>query len=168
LRQVGANVFRASHPWESKIGTRRRRQRGAFQDGVLITRSKGSYSNNYYLTIITVLMRLWRVDCTLTCVPPDLEILVDEASAWLAKGVNAPERDGTAAAMIDRLRIAPPHYSEAPCWRDLLALNLRARLADLIAAHRDAHALRDQLHAPSARPISASSRLPASTGGRAL
>jgi uncharacterized membrane protein YccC len=102
-------------------------------------------------------------------VPPDLEILVDEASAWLTKGVNAPDRDGTAAAMIDRLRIAPQSHSETLCWRDLLALNLRARLADLIAAHRDAHALRDQLHSPSARPISAHVRdLLASTHGRAL
>jgi uncharacterized membrane protein YccC len=86
-------------------------------------------------------------------VPADIDALVEEASDWFADGVHRGDRDVTAAELIARLQTGSQPNAEALCWRDLLALNLRARLADLIAIHRDAHDLRDQLRSPSARAI---------------
>jgi uncharacterized membrane protein YccC len=102
-------------------------------------------------------------------IPAEIDALIDEASAWIAGGAHRDDRDATAGDLIARMHGAPLPEGEPLAWHDLLALNLRARLADLIVIHRDARALHAQLHSPSARAISAHvGALLANTRGRAL
>ncbi|WP_404710925.1 FUSC family protein [Sphingomonas sp. MMS24-J13] len=91
-------------------------------------------------------------------VPPAVQDLVDRTGAWIADGLAHPDRSETGAALIAEAQSLEP-IASAPdeaslVWRDMLQLNLLARIGDLIAALRDCHDLRDQIRSPSARPIS--------------
>jgi uncharacterized membrane protein YccC len=103
-------------------------------------------------------------------VPAPLASLVDRIAVWLETDVATPDRDATAASLIAEAAALEPAVEQAGAlWRDMLLLNLLARLADLIATHRDARALRDQIRAPTARALSPEvAALLARTGGRAL
>src|SRR5262249_35787606 len=61
-------------------------------------------------------------------------------------------RGDTAGGLIDRL-VLQNSCPEGPDWRTLLELNLRVRLAELIAVHRDAHDLRDQVLGHKRGPV---------------
>lgn len=100
-------------------------------------------------------------------VPDAIAALIDDTNAWIETDLHGPARDDSAAALIARIEAA--ESDDGLSWRGLLALNLRARLADLVAVHRDAHDLRDQLHSPSVRPLNTRvAALIAQARGRAL
>ncbi|UAK23387.1 FUSC family protein [Sphingomonas nostoxanthinifaciens] len=100
-------------------------------------------------------------------VPAEIAAIVADTRVWLAEMVRA-DRDGSAAALIvrlDALVAAQPTRT----WRDMLVLNLCSRLGELIAAHRDARDLRDQIRSPSIRAVSPRvAELLGRTQGRAL
>jgi uncharacterized membrane protein YccC len=105
--------------------------------------------------------------------PPDLAAIVADADAWLADERTLHDRGSTADALIARLTARPDADSAEPdepvTWRGMLMLNLRSRLAELLAAHRDARDLRDQINSPSVRALSPRiAALLAATRGRAL
>jgi uncharacterized membrane protein YccC len=103
-------------------------------------------------------------------VPADLRSLIADVDLWLAGPVAAADRGETATVLIKRARALEPVLGDAaPGWADLIRLNLLDRLAELIANHRDARDLTDQLRAPSARAISPRvADLLAGAGRRAL
>ena len=111
-------------------------------------------------------------------VPAPLASLVDRIAGWLETDITTPDRDATAARLIAEAAALEPAVEQTmeqtmeqagSLWRDMLLLNLLARLADLIATHRDARALRDQIRAPTARALSPEvAALLARAGGRAL
>jgi uncharacterized membrane protein YccC len=92
--------------------------------------------------------------------------LLDDTAAWLKDDAG---RADAAAALIDRARALEPVPTGTIDWQGALRLSLLARLADLIAAHRDARALREQILAPTALPVTpAVARLLADTRRRVL
>jgi uncharacterized membrane protein YccC len=103
-------------------------------------------------------------------VPDDLGALIADVDAWLGGPVADADRSRTAAALIERARALEPALDDAaPGWPELVRLNLLDRLAELIATHRDARDLTDQLRAPSARAVSPRvAELLAGAGRRAL
>jgi uncharacterized membrane protein YccC len=95
--------------------------------------------------------------------------LVARTDGWIADGLSASDRDVGAASLIEATVALEPVIGADPRWRDLLILNLLGRLAELIAALRDCHALRDQIRSPGNRAISARvGEMLAAAGGRAL
>jgi uncharacterized membrane protein YccC len=102
--------------------------------------------------------------------PEPVAALATRIAAWLETGVTAADRDATAQLLIDEAVALEPVVGGRPIvWRDMLLLNLLWRLSELIATHRDARALRDQIRAPSARAISLRvAQLLAGAGKRAL
>jgi uncharacterized membrane protein YccC len=101
--------------------------------------------------------------------PPDLAVLVADIDAWLADGVARDDRDATAAVLIARLTEGQDERSDTVTWGMMLQFNLRSRLVELIAAHRDARDLRDQINSPSVRALSPRvALLLAETHGRTL
>jgi uncharacterized membrane protein YccC len=102
--------------------------------------------------------------------PEPVAALVERIMAWLETGVTQPDRDATAQPLIDEAFTLEPRIEEGPiAWRDMLLLNLLTRLSDLIATHRDARALRDQIRVPGVRAISPRvAQLLAGAGKRAL
>lgn len=95
-------------------------------------------------------------------VPEPVAALVHRVRAWIASGVALPDREQTAAALIAQAganeppaRAAVEETTDAALvWHDMLLLNLLSRLAELIAALRDAHTLSDQVRSDSIRPVS--------------
>ena len=84
---------------------------------------------------------------------PAAVALIEDVRAWLA----VPQDDGraaTAQALIDRARALEPDVTDDLAWRDALRLSLLARLAELIAAHRNCRDLRDQLWSATRTPVS--------------
>lgn len=87
-------------------------------------------------------------------VPAPVAALIARVEEWLADGVARPDRAESAAALIAEAAALEPQPGPGEAdWRDMLLMNLLSRLGDLIAAHRDARSLRDQLRVPSPRPI---------------
>lgn len=86
-------------------------------------------------------------------VPPEIGRIALETQAWLLDGVHRADRDASAAALIIKLE-SMSAASAIAHWRDMLALNLCARLADLIKIHSDARDLSDQLRSPGLSIVS--------------
>jgi len=87
--------------------------------------------------------------------------------AWLRAGVKEAARGGTAGALINGLSpgLTAP---KSPTWRQLLELNLQARLAELITVHRDIRDLRERINGHSRVPADDHiSRLLTNSGPRA-
>lgn len=114
--------------------------------------------------------RLIALEATPEGVPADVRQLVARVSDWLETGVSGAEREAQAAALLsETIALEPLPGEHAYSWREMLLLNLMARLRDLIMAHRDCRALRDQMRVPGVRAISPHVRdLLARAGGRAL
>lgn len=89
-------------------------------------------------------------------VPPAFETLLDDARNWLDSldHVDRSEREAGAAALQARCAELEPEIVEGTTWRELLQLSLAARLAALIAAHRDCRDLSEQLATLDRRPVS--------------
>jgi uncharacterized membrane protein YccC len=103
-------------------------------------------------------------------VPPEVRALVDRVSTWLKHGIAGPDREAEAATLIaETIALEPAPHTESYSWHEMLLLNLLARLRDLIVAHRDCRALRDQMRAPGVGAISPHVHmLLARAGGRGL
>jgi uncharacterized membrane protein YccC len=103
-------------------------------------------------------------------VPAPIRDFVERVRDWLADGARGPDRGEQAERLIEEARaLEPPPGGPEPIWRDMLLLNLLARVADLIAAHRDCRDLQEQIRSPSPRALSPRvGELLAQAGGRAL
>jgi uncharacterized membrane protein YccC len=87
-------------------------------------------------------------------IPPEVAALLDEARALL--DVAEPDRATwrtQAEALIARCAALEPVLGAAARWEEMLMLSLLTRLSALLAAHRDAFDLREQMASPSARPV---------------
>jgi uncharacterized membrane protein YccC len=105
--------------------------------------------------------------------PAPIAALLERTDAWIGEGLERPDRGITAEALLAEAASLEPVPSIGRgthlLWRDMLQLNLLARLGELIVALRDCHDLRDQIRSPSIRAISPRVRdLLAAAGGRAL
>ena len=96
------------------------------------------------------LIELRRIDGT---IGPAFQALLDDTRAWL---VRHDGDSGEAERLIQRAVALEPAIALPFSWPDALRLSLAARLSDLVAAHRDARALREQVRAPTARAVSPS------------
>lgn len=76
--------------------------------------------------------------------PVSLRSLLDDVASWLAKGASCAEGQALAA------RIRAGSGASAADWNDLLADNLRVRLAEIVDALAEAHALLAHLARPDA------------------
>ncbi|MGI4732985.1 MAG: FUSC family protein [Janthinobacterium lividum] len=129
-----------------------------FDTARLVPRSRTVRAMEDRLTLLLPLLstmedRLHLLGAEPAGMPDDLRVLIADVEHWLGGPVGAADRGMTAAVLIERTRAMEPALDgPEPCWRDLVRLNLLDRLADLIATHRDARDLTDQLRAPSARP----------------
>jgi uncharacterized membrane protein YccC len=85
--------------------------------------------------------------------PPEVRAVIGRTSAWLIEGAKS---EADAAALIADCAALEPTPEMPLTWAGALRLSLLSRLAELIAAHRDARALREQLRAPTALPVSPS------------
>ncbi len=82
--------------------------------------------------------------------------LIVDVRSWLAAvPANRAERAETAAALIARCEALEPTADRRTGWRGMLRLSFLARLATLIAVHRDCRDLRDQMLSPSRQPVTA-------------
>lgn len=79
--------------------------------------------------------------------------LLEDVRHWLGNPTPASERAVTSAALMERAHALEPPITEPLLWRDALRLSLLARLAELIAAHRNSRDLRDQIRAPTRRLV---------------
>lgn len=82
-----------------------------------------------------------------------LQGLLDDARIWLLRHEGDSEE---AQRLITRAAMLEPGIEPPLVWRDALRLSLTARLAELIAAHRDVRTLREQIRAPTVRAVSPS------------
>lgn len=88
-------------------------------------------------------------------VPPETIALIDAARGWIAHpGDDREARAAAADALIARCaQIEPPAQADMG-WAGMMRLSLYARLATLIAAHRDCRDLHDQMVTHSRTPVS--------------
>ena len=84
---------------------------------------------------------------------PEALELIEDVREWLRDPPPIAERGPSADALIARARALEPEPAEPLLWRDALRMGLLARLAELIAAHRNARDLRDQMRSPSRLPV---------------
>ncbi len=94
-------------------------------------------------------------------VPQEVEQLIADVRDWLdsvSQGIHPPgsaERAAGAQALIERCAALEPVASEGMSWADMMRMSLYARLATLIAAHRDCRDLYDQIITHSRQPVTA-------------
>ncbi len=89
-------------------------------------------------------------------VPDAVETLVADVRDWLDNpGADRVQRTAAAQALIDRCHALEPEAVTDMDWADMLRMSLFARLATLIAAHRDARDLYNQMLTHSRRPVTA-------------
>lgn len=89
-------------------------------------------------------------------VPDIVAPLIADVRHWLeAPGHDSAERTATAQALIDRCIALEPAAQADMGWADMMRLSLYARLAALIAAHRDCRDLMDQMVTHSRQPVNA-------------
>ncbi|HKT75166.1 MAG TPA: FUSC family protein [Sphingobium sp.] len=87
-------------------------------------------------------------------VPPETQALIADTRAWLADmGEDSAARAAAAQALIDRCAAQEPPASAAMDWAAMMRMSLFARLATLIAAHRDCRDLYDQMAIHSRQPV---------------
>ncbi|GGD78640.1 FUSC family protein [Croceicoccus mobilis] len=100
----------------------------------------------------------------------DIGVLLADCREWLDEANHdAAERHERAEALIRRAAELEPEVYPGMGWDAALRLSLLARIASLIAAHRDCRDLRDQMLAPTARPVTARvAQLLESTGQRQM
>jgi uncharacterized membrane protein YccC len=88
--------------------------------------------------------------------PAEMSELIADARAWLEDpGDDIVSRTDAANALIARCAAAEPEAGAGMDWAAMLRLSALARLAALIAAHRDCRDLFDQMITHSRHPVSA-------------
>ena len=79
-------------------------------------------------------------------VPDAVEALIADVRDWLdSPVVDHATRAARAQGLIDRCAALEPEAAPAMAWADMLRLSLHARLATLVAVHRDCRDLADQM-----------------------
>lgn len=87
-------------------------------------------------------------------VPPETQALIADVRDWLAApGEDRPERSAAAQALIDRCAAMEPAARRDMDWGEMMRMSLFARLATLIAAHRDCRDLYEQMAVHSREPV---------------
>lgn len=87
-------------------------------------------------------------------VPAQVDELIADARAWLrSPGNDSATRAMQAQLLIDRCAALEPQASADMNWADMMRLSLYARLAMLIAVHRDCRDLYDQMATHSRAPV---------------
>lgn len=87
-------------------------------------------------------------------VPPATQALIADVRDWLAApGEDRAERTATAQVLIDRCAALEPSARPEMDWGEMMRMSLFARLATLIAAHRDCRDLYDQMIVHSRDPV---------------
>ncbi|MCE7796354.1 FUSC family protein [Sphingobium sufflavum] len=87
-------------------------------------------------------------------VPPAIAGLIADTRDWLATpGEDLTARTARAEDLRTRCTILEPRVGPATTWQEMLRLSLTARLAMLIAAHRDCRDLYDQMVTHSRQPV---------------
>lgn len=86
-------------------------------------------------------------------VPAETEALIRDSRAWLAGLDDSATRAADAQALIDRCAALEPAASAAMDWAAMMRMSLFARLATLIAAHRDCRDLYEQMVIHSRQPV---------------
>ncbi|MET0240864.1 MAG: FUSC family protein [Sphingobium sp.] len=85
---------------------------------------------------------------------PEMTALIEDARLWLAApGGDRAERTRAADALIARCVALEPKTGPLTSWHEMLRLSLLARLATLIAVHRDCRDLLDQMTSPGRRAV---------------
>jgi uncharacterized membrane protein YccC len=88
-------------------------------------------------------------------VPPATGGLIADVRSWLsAPGEDREQRAAAAQALIDRCAALEPPAGANMDWGEMMRMSLFARLATLIAAHRDCRDLYDQMVVHSRQPVS--------------
>lgn len=103
-------------------------------------------------------------------VPDRVKALIADVRDWLdSPTVDNATRAENAQALIDRCAEMEPPLRAVTGWADMMRLSLFARLATLIAAHRDCRDLADQMTTYSRAPLTPRvAQLLAGRGDRAL
>ncbi|MBH1992234.1 MAG: FUSC family protein [Sphingomonadaceae bacterium] len=87
-------------------------------------------------------------------VPTPVETLIADARDWLASPTpDSAIRAQAAQALIDRCAALEPEAAPDMGWASMMRLSLYARLATLIAVHRDCRDLYDQMATHSRSPV---------------
>ncbi|WP_150290181.1 FUSC family protein [Sphingobium estronivorans] len=87
-------------------------------------------------------------------VPEEVRALIADARAWIVHpGEQRAERTEQANALIARCALLEPAAQADMNWAEMMRLSLFARLAALIAAHRDCRDLNDQMATHSRQPV---------------
>ncbi|WP_260927982.1 FUSC family protein [Novosphingobium sp. 9] len=87
--------------------------------------------------------------------PDDVCALLADTRGWISRiAMPREDREAEALQLIARCHALEPALTADSDWRALMLLSLTSRLADLIAAHRDARALAEQMATPGRRPVS--------------
>src|SRR3546814_14249750 len=88
-------------------------------------------------------------------VPPPVRKLIADIRAWIVDpGEDIAARTAAADALIARCAALEPAAREEMGWAEMMRLSLFARLATLIAAHRDCRALYAQMVTPRREAVS--------------
>jgi uncharacterized membrane protein YccC len=88
--------------------------------------------------------------------PQAVAALIDDCRLWLAgSGDDRAARHDAAEALRERCAALEPAAAPELAWPEMMVMSLLARLSALIAAHRDARDLRDQMETHSRRPVTA-------------
>src|SRR5262249_25121161 len=101
----------------------------------------------------------------------DVAGLVARVEQWFAQTISGPARDETARELVaDTARLGQAiDVERAWGWREMLLVNLLARLAELILAHRVLRELQDRIMSGSIRGLSPeAARLINTATGRSL
>lgn len=87
-------------------------------------------------------------------IPAPVQAVLDDAVALLDTVISdRAEWRGQADTVIARCEALEPDLGPEAGWDEMIVLSLLTRLSALLAAHRDALALRDQMAISTARPI---------------
>ncbi|VWC77401.1 fusaric acid resistance protein [Burkholderia lata] len=99
----------------------------------------------------------------------ELSSLIADLSEWLTAAAHMHDRTSQATALTERIKSKSLAANHATSWPDLLELNLRACLADIIEFQCNVYGLIDQLRNPEDRSVGAAVKeLIARTRGRAV
>ena len=87
-------------------------------------------------------------------VPAPVAELITDIRTWLAEpGTDRAARTAAAQALIDRCHALEPETRPDMPWADMMRLSLHARLASLVAVHRDCRDLLDQMATHRRAPV---------------
>jgi uncharacterized membrane protein YccC len=103
--------------------------------------------------------------------PPEVAALIARVDEWLGEDVSERTRDEVAHDLIaDAAKLEEAIATEVRCgWREMLLINLLARLGELVVAHRVLRELRDHIISGNLRGLSPEAvNLVAATTGRSL